>query len=350
MLKLVNLSKSYPSFSVRDLSLDIEKGEYFVLLGRSGSGKSVTLEMIAGLRKPDSGSVILNGTDITRLKIQERRVGLVFQDFAVFPHLPVFENIAYPLRMKGVAKSEIRSRVETIAREMNIEGLLRRRTTNLSGGEMQRVAVARTLVTSPDIILLDEPMASIDTPLRDDLRRLLRRINKMGMTILHVTHDYREAIRLADRVGVIHNGHIIQTGEPGKVFSEPYNRFVARFAGIQNFFKVSFSNDNGLVSGITRNGTRFILSGVTDFPVDGLVMIRNEAISIGRVRPIAVENIFEGVITELNRSESGYEAYIEAGEFFYVNFSEKDYNDLQLQNGDRVFLSFPSHALRVINK
>lgn len=348
MLKLVKITKSYPSFIIRDLDLDIYRGEYFVLLGRSGSGKSMTLELIAGLRKPDSGSIFLNGVDITDHKIQERRVGLVFQDFAVFPHLTVYDNIAYPLRIKRLGRGEIKEMVEKIAWEMNISQILQRKPSNLSGGERQRVAVARTLVTSPDIIMLDEPMASIDTPLRDDLRRLLRKINKSGITILHVTHDFREAIRLADRVGVIHNGHIIQTGTPDQVFSKPVNRFVARFAGIQNFFKVSIDRQDGKITGTTRDGARFYLPE-GNYPGNGLVMIRNEAISIGRKRTSGRDNCFEGVITELNRSEFGYEAYVDAGELFYINFSEQEYNELMLKAGERIFVSFPASAIRVIN-
>jgi len=347
MLELVNLNKKYPDFSIIDLSLRVEEGEYFVLLGRSGSGKSLTLELIAGLRSPDSGSVILNNIDITDVKIQQRRVGMVFQDFAVFPHLTVFENIAYPLRMKREKKEDIGKKVKNMAWEMNIESLLERKPDTLSGGERQRVAVARTLVTSPDIILLDEPMASIDTPLRDDVRRLLRKINRKGVTVLHVTHDYREAIRLADRVGVLHNGRLVQTGKPDEVFMNPVNRFVARFAGIQNFLSVSIEKDNNVNFAVCKSGNRLKLP-VGDCPQKGILMVRNDSITISLEPPQAVDNIVEGTINELNRSEFGYEAYVDAGEIFYVNFSDAEYNQMKLEIGNRIFLSFPDSALKVI--
>jgi ABC-type sugar transport system ATPase subunit len=296
---------------------------------------------------PDSGSVILNGVDITRIKIQQRKVGLVFQDFAVFPHLTVYDNIAYPLRMKGESKGDIEDRVKRMAWEMNIENILHRKPGNLSGGEKQRVAVARTLVTSPDIILLDEPMASIDTPLRDDVRRLLRKINSTGVTVLHVTHDFREAIRLADRVGILHNGHIVQSGSPDDVFANPANRFVARFAGIQNFFKVSITRDNNINFGICKNGSRLLLPE-GQYPGNGLLMVRNELIKVTLHSPAGEDNIVEGFIKELNRSESGYEAYVDTGEIFYVNFSSGECNEMNLKTGSRVYLSFPASALKVI--
>jgi ABC-type Fe3+/spermidine/putrescine transport system ATPase subunit len=347
MLELRDISKRYPSFQMKDLSFHITKGEYFVLLGRSGSGKSMTLDIIAGLRKPDSGAVILNGSDITSDKIQDRGVGMVFQDFALFPHLTVFDNIAYPLKVKRLPKVNIQEKVNAIAREINIDQLLHRKPDTLSGGERQRVAVARTLVTSPKIILLDEPMSSVDTPLRDDIRRLLRKINSEGMTILHVTHDFREAIRLADRVGVIHNGHIIQTGVPDYVFSNPVNRFVARFAGIQNFFKVDISLRDKEYIALGRSGVEFTLQK-GDYPANGLIMIRNDAIAIDIKSPGTKINMVKGVVIELNRSEFGYEAYVDAGEIFYINFSAKENIALNLMPGKEVYLSFKSSDLKVI--
>lgn len=347
MLELVNLNKKYPDFAIRNLSLRIEEGEYFVLLGRSGSGKSMALELIAGLRSPDSGKVLLNGNDITGVKIQQRNVGIVFQDFAVFPHLSVYDNIAYPLKMKGDDKDAIKVKVDRIAWEMNIESMLQRKPDTLSGGERQRVALARTLVTSPDIIMLDEPMASIDTTLRDDVRRLLRRINRNGMTVLHVTHDYREAIRLADRVGVLHDGHLIQVGSPDSVFSNPVNRFVARFAGIQNFFKVSVRKENSINFGVSRKGVRLMLPG-GEYPSDVLVMLRNDTITVSLHPTENADNQLEGTISELNRAEFGYEAYVDAGEIFYVNFSNNEFDKMKPETGSRVFLSFPDSAIKVI--
>lgn len=346
MLELKDISKSYGSFKLRNINLMIREGEYFVLLGRSGAGKSQLLEIIAGLRSPDNGSIFLNGKEITGEKIQNRKIGMVFQDFAIFPHLTVYENIAYPLRIKHLPRKEIRFMVGKMADNVNISHLLDRKTDDLSGGEKQRVAVARTLVTSPDIILLDEPMASIDTTLRDDVRRLLRKINGMGMTIMHVTHDYGEAIRLAHRVGVIHNGKILQTGTPDKVFSEPVNKFVARFAGIRNFFPVDISGERGRKVAISEKLKYIIPEG--DYPDNGLLIIKSDSIKLSLEKQNNCVNCINGEVSELNRAENGYEVFVDAGDLFHVQVSNKLFEQLSLIPGQKVFLSFSPGELKLI--
>src|ERR1035437_4936182 len=221
MLILKNISTKLGEFHLKDIDLNISKGTYYVLLGRSGSGKTQLLELIAGLTQPDSGEIWLNKENITHKKIQSRNIGLVFQDYAIFPNMTVLGNIAYSISSGKLSRHLVKEKVEKVAAELNILHLLDRKTDNLSGGELQRVALARTLITSPGLLLLDEPMASIDASLKDDIKRLLRRLNKHGLTIIHVTHDYREALSLATRVGVIHNGSIIQEGNPEDVFRRP---------------------------------------------------------------------------------------------------------------------------------
>ncbi|MEE4215155.1 MAG: ABC transporter ATP-binding protein [Bacteroidales bacterium] len=346
MLELRDISKSYGSFKLMNINLQIREGEYFILLGRSGAGKSQLLEIIAGLQSPDSGSIFLNEKDITGEKIQNRKIGMVFQDFAIFPHLTVYENIAYPLRIKHLPRKEIRFMVGKMAENVNISHLLDRKTDDLSGGEKQRVAVARTLVTSPDIILLDEPMASIDATLRDDVRRLLRKINDLGMTIMHVTHDYGEAIRLAHRVGVIHNGKILQTGTPDKVFSEPVNKFVARFAGIRNFFPVRIEDGNGGKVAISDK-LKFILPA-GDYPEKGLLILKSDSIKLSPGKQNNCVNCIKGEVSELNRAENGYEVFVDAGDLFHVLVSNKLFEQLSLIPGQEVFLSFSPGELKLI--
>lgn len=346
MLELKNISKVYGDFALSDINLDIKNGEYFVLLGRSGAGKSQLLELIAGLRSPDTGSIYLKGKDITNEKIQKRKTGMVFQDFAIFPHLTVYDNIAYSLKIKKLSRTVIDSRVREMADNVNISHLLNRKTNDLSGGERQRIAVARALVTSPEIILLDEPMASIDATLRDDVRRLLRKINAMGITILHVTHDYSEAVRLASRVGVIHNGRILQTGEPDEVFSKPVNRFVARFAGIRNFYSVKISADDGRYMA-ESDFNKYILPG-GPYADDGLLMIRSDAISLYGEQQKKWDNCIKGRITEINRAESGYEVLVDAGDIFHVLISRKEIKKLSPTVNKYVFLCFPSGELQII--
>ncbi|MDT8400269.1 MAG: ABC transporter ATP-binding protein [Bacteroidales bacterium] len=346
MLQLENISKSYDNFALRDINLEIPKGEYFVLLGRSGAGKSQLLELIAGLRSPDSGRIFLNGKEITREKIQHRKTGMVFQDFAIFPHLTVYENIAYALKIRRLPRKEIRTAVGTMAENVNIAHLLDRSTDDLSGGERQRVAVARTLVTSPDIILLDEPMASIDASLRDEMRRLLRKINEMGITMLHVTHDYGEAIRLANRVGIIHNGRILQAGIPDEVFSKPVNKFVARFAGIRNFFSVKIGREEGKTVAVSGKHKYSLPDG--DYPENGLLIIKSDSINLSLQEQKDSDNCIKGIVRELNRAESGYEVFVDAGDLFHVLLSNKDFEGLSLNPEQTVYLSFSADKLKLI--
>lgn len=354
MLRLININRRLGDFALTDINIEISDGEYYVLLGRSGSGKTQLLEMIAGLEHPDSGKIILDEKDITLQRIQDRKVGIVFQDYAVFPHMTVFGNIAYPLKARKEDKKRIVDKVEKIAVSMNISHILARNTQKLSGGELQRVAIARTLITSPRLLLLDEPLSSLDTSLKDDLKRLLRNLNKNGQTIIHVTHDYGDAISLAKRVGVIHNGKIIQEGSINEVFNNPSNRFVARYAGIRNFFRVKISGKNGLAFGITENNVKFKLNHTE--PVNSgeqakkyLLLIKNDSIVLSNEFPSEEDlNVFKGKIIELIPSEYGIEAIVEAGDLFYTNMSVSEMGNLRLKEGKEVWISFPSKAIVIL--
>jgi ABC-type Fe3+/spermidine/putrescine transport system ATPase subunit len=348
MLRLININRRLGDFALTDINLEISDGQYYVLLGRSGSGKTQLLELIAGLEHPDTGSIILDNEDITKQKIQNRKVGIVFQDYAVFPHMTVFGNLAYPLKVRNESKSSIAEKVENAANSMNIRHLLERGTEKLSGGELQRVALARTLITSPRLLLLDEPLSSLDTSLKDDLKRLLRNLNKAGQTIIHVTHDYGDAVSLAKRVGVIHNGKIIQEGSVSEVFNNPANRFVARYAGIRNFFRVDIVGDNGNLSGVTEHNTLFRLDGVPNVR-DRLILIRNESIVITNEKPSDIKlNSFKGKVIEMIPSEYGMEVTIDTGDLFYADTPASEIDELRLTEGKEVWISFPSNSIVVI--
>lgn len=349
MLRLIKVSRQLGDFALSDINLEVSDGQYYVLLGRSGAGKTQLLELIAGLEYPDTGRILLDGEDITRQRIQDRRIGIVFQDYAVFPHMTVFGNIAYPLKARKDDKKLIGEKVEKAAIAMNIRHLLERSTEKLSGGELQRVALARTLITSPRLLLLDEPLSSLDTSLKDDLKRLLRNLNKAGQTIIHVTHDFGDAVSLAKRVGVIHNGKIIQEGSVDEVFNNPSNRFVARYAGIRNFFKVDIIRENGESVGITDRNVRFKLNGVATAG-DNLLLIRNDALTLENEMPADTSlNVFRGKITEIIRSESGLELTIDTGDLFYVNARISEIERLGLNEGKEVWISFAAKDIVVIN-
>jgi ABC-type sugar transport system ATPase subunit len=349
MLKLTDINRRLGDFSLKDINLEIADGQYYVLLGRSGSGKTQLLELIAGLGHPDSGSILLDNVDITHQRIQDRRVGIVFQDYAVFPHMTVFGNIAYPLKVRKTDRKTIAENVEKAAIAMNIRHILERDTDKLSGGELQRVALARTLITSPRLLLLDEPFSSLDTSLKDDLKKLLRSLNKAGQTIIHVTHDYCDAMSLAKRVGVIHNGTIIQEGSVDEVFKNPSNRFVARYAGIRNFFKVDISVDNGIPIGITKNNVRFKL-GSQLVGTDALLILKNDSVSLSREMPENLNlNIMHGNISEIVPFGYGMEVIIDAGDLFYVNLPGTVFDTSQYREGEDVWMSFPPEAIVILN-
>jgi molybdate/tungstate transport system ATP-binding protein len=344
MLTLRKISKKLGNFHLTDIDLEISEGTYYVLLGRSGSGKTQLLELIAGLNKPDSGEIWLDGENITGKKLQKRNIGLVFQDYAIFPHMNVFGNIAYSLNTVKSDNSVIKEKVAKVATELNISHLLGRSTHHLSGGELQRVALARTLITSPRLLLLDEPMASIDASLKDDIKRLLRRLNNQGLTIIHVTHDYREAVSLSSKVGVIHNGRIIQEGNPDEVFRGPVNKFVARYSGIRNFFRVDFKEENGEWIAVTRGNQVFKLSG-NSYPTEGLLILRSDDIKISDELPdLHKVNSFRGTVREILPTEYGMEITVEAGEMFYVDLSTDTFKHQPLKEFSEVWISFSPEA------
>ena len=344
MLKLIDINRKLGNFALTDINLHIAEGQYYVLLGRSGSGKTQLLELIAGLECPDSGTILLDNEDITKKKIQDRKVGIVFQDYAVFPHLTVFGNIAYSLSTRKTDKSSVNEKVAKVAGELNISHLLGRSTRHLSGGELQRVALARTLITSPRLLLLDEPMASIDASLKDDIRRLLRQLNSRGLTIIHVTHDYREAVSLANMVGVLHNGKIIQGGRPDEVFRKPVNKFVARYSGIRNFFRMEFRKENAKWLALSQNKLVITLSG-NSYPPEGLLILRSDDIKISlNIPELPAVNCFKGVVKEIIPSEYGMEIAVDAGEIFYVDISADTFKQQPFKESSEVWISFLAEA------
>jgi len=236
MLRLEEVCLKLGTFELHRVSLEVKEGEYLVLLGPTGTGKTVLLETIAGLHPPGSGKIFLKGQDATLLRPEARHLGVVYQDYALFPHMSVYGNIAFGLRLKGESKTGISKAVEEMAGFLDIGPLLGRRPKNLSGGERQRVALARALVLRPHVLLLDEPLSALDRSTRDRLQRELKRIHReIGVTIFHITHDLSEAFFLGDHLVVMKDGTIQQEGVPEEVLERPANRFVAGLLGIENF-------------------------------------------------------------------------------------------------------------------
>jgi putative spermidine/putrescine transport system ATP-binding protein len=233
---LESLRKSYGEVvAVDDLDLEIQRGEFFTLLGPSGSGKTTTLRLIAGFERPDTGRVYLKGADVTAQPPYARDVNTVFQDYALFPHMSVAENVGYGLRVKGVRKRARGQRVDEALAIVRLAGLGARRPAQLSGGQRQRVALARAIVNRPQVLLLDEPLGALDLKLRQDMQVELKRIQEeVGITFVYVTHDQEEALTMSDRLAVFNQGRIEQVGTPAEVYEHPQTEFVAGFVGVSN--------------------------------------------------------------------------------------------------------------------
>ena len=240
LLSLKTLSKRFDKTqAVTDVSLDVDRGEFFGLLGPSGCGKTTTLRMIAGLEKPDSGSIAFDGQDITSLPAERRGFGMVFQNYALFPHLNVSENVAFGLRARHRPKSEIHDRVKAALELVQLPGYEKRRVDELSGGQQQRVAIARAIAIEPALLLFDEPLSNLDVTLREETRSELRElVARLGLTAVYVTHDQEEAFALCDRISVMAGGRILQTGRPRDLYEHPVQLSVARFLGRNNLIKV----------------------------------------------------------------------------------------------------------------
>jgi putative spermidine/putrescine transport system ATP-binding protein len=239
-IRLTGLRKSYGEVLALDgIELDVNAGEFFTLLGPSGSGKTTTLRLIAGFERPDEGRVDLAGEDVTRLPPDERNVNTVFQDYALFPHMSVGDNVAYGLRVKKVPKAEREQRVAEALAMVRLDGYQDRRPSQLSGGQRQRVALARALVNRPRVLLLDEPLGALDLKLRQQLQVELKRIqSEVGITFIYVTHDQDEALTMSDRIAVMDGGRVIQVGTPNEVYDEPESGFVAGFVGVSNLLEL----------------------------------------------------------------------------------------------------------------
>lgn len=240
-VKIENVSKQFGKVhGVKDLNLDIKTGEFFTFLGPSGCGKTTTLRMIAGFYYPTEGKIYFDDRDVTLLQPNKRNIGMVFQNYALFPHMTVDENIAFGLQVRKFSKFEIKQKVDRIRGLVHLAQYGNRKINELSGGQQQRVALARALVIEPDILLLDEPLSNLDAKLREETRIEIKRIqSELGVTTIYVTHDQMEAMAMSDRIMVMDNGYVKQIGTPQEIYNRPLNRFVADFIGETNLIEAT---------------------------------------------------------------------------------------------------------------
>lgn len=290
LLAVRDASKIYGALTVLDkASVDIHRGEFLTLLGPSGSGKTTLLMMIAGFVEPTAGSIMLGDRDISRIPPEARGFGMVFQGYALFPHMTVAENVSFPLRIRRMGSADIRERVTRTLDMVQLTHLADRRPRQLSGGQQQRVALARALVFEPGLLLLDEPLGALDRKLRVDMQLELKQLHeKLGTSFIYVTHDQEEALSMSDRIAVLHRGRLAQVDTPGRIYERPKTRFVADFLGESNFFtgKVTRARAGGFI--YEAEGAEFLHSGQADVVTIGetvLIALRPENIQLSRSRP-----------------------------------------------------------------
>jgi putative spermidine/putrescine transport system ATP-binding protein len=320
---LRRIVKKYDDFvAVDDLSIDIAAGEFVSFLGPSGSGKTTTLLLIAGFATPSGGSILLDGKDITRLPPYRRNIGMVYQNYALFPHMTVARNIAFPLRMRGLGRTEIDRLVGRALVLVRLEGLQDRLPRQLSGGQQQRVALARALVFEPPLLLMDEPLGALDKKLRDELQVEIKRIQRaIRSTVIYVTHDQEEALSMSDRVVVMHGGRVEQVGTPSELYERPRTRFVADFLGSSNFLETSVVSGGAVPLLRTKAGLQFAVEGLDGIAVgDSLtVAIRPERISIDEsAMPTALSRRARVVDSSYHGDTQRFQVEVDGGDMLTV--------------------------------
>ena len=352
ILALHGLSKDFGDFKLQPLDLAIQPGEFFCLLGPSGCGKTTVLRLIGGFETATEGRITLGDREITQLPPHKRNIHTVFQRYALFPHLSVFENIAFSLRLKKRPKSEIAERVLAALRLVEIEELRDRRTHQLSGGQAQRVALARALVDQPSVLLLDEPLSALDPALRTKMREELKALcRKVGSTFIMVTHDQEEALQLSDRMAVMRGGRCLQVGTPKAVYEDPADSFVAGFIGPVNEIPGEVSEPLGDQWCVTSQlGTfKFKKNGVA-YPKLVSLILRPEKIRVLRQRSVAQENLVEGEIVDLSYMGSRTEYTVKTHHIVFKVF-EPELERLKkrsLNPGDKIFLTWKSEDAIVL--
>lgn len=348
MLRVRDLSKRWGEFSLLGVNLDIEAKEYFTVLGPTGAGKTLLLELIAGFHSPDRGEIWLDGRELTELPPEKRGVGFVYQDYSLFPHLTVEENVRFGLDLRRVPRSKVERKVREIMRLLNISHLAKRYPSTLSGGEQQKAALARALVLDPKLLLLDEPLSAVDARTRERLREELKRIHRhSGVTTVHVTHDHEEAALLGDRIGVMSSGRVVQIGKPDEIFRRPRSEFVAGFMGVENILEGRAVTRGGITRVDVGGG--LVIDAVGERRGEVKVCIRPEDIIVAK-RPIrsSGRNLLRGRVTGISDRGTTVRLRIDAGREFAVIITKKSFADMELKVGSRVYLAFKASAVHLI--
>ena len=348
LLEVENLSIDLGDFHLRDVSLSVEENDYLTVIGPTGAGKSVLLEAIAGFYPLLSGRVILEGRDVTKEPPERRGISIVYQDYMLFPHMSVFDNIAFGLRKKGLPRGEIEREVRSIAEELHIDHILHRKPGTLSGGEQQRVALARALIVGPKVLLMDEPFSALDSKTREKLRSLVKSvIEEHGTTVIHVTHDFEDVFALAKHVAVTRDGRIVQFGTPEEVFSRPGDEFIASFVGT-NLLR---GRVEGLHDGLTavRVGN-VILYTADDADGEATLSLRPEEIILAREPgECSAQNVVPVEIAEMERrGQLVWLSLVSDGLSLRAVVTPNAVELLKIRPGERFYALFKASTLRVV--
>ena len=338
MIRLKGITKRFGAYPALDnVSLDVRDGEFLALLGPSGSGKTTLLRIIAGLAFPDQGSVYFNGADVTGLKVADRKVGFVFQHYALFRHMTIADNVGYGLRVRGVKKPERDARVNELLKLIRLDGLGGRYPSQLSGGQRQRVALARALAARPAVLLLDEPFGALDAKVRQELRQWLRKLHEeIQVTSVFVTHDQEEAFEVADHVVVMNHGKIEQTGTPAEVFEHPANAFVMDFLGNVNVFHGRLEQGKAVVPGVEFAYPEYQNSEARD----AAIYVRPHELWIER-QTNGVPSL-EAKVLHISPTGSRAKVELEAvgtGALMTAELTVERFSELRLKSGETVHVS-----------
>ena len=345
MIEIKELRAEVSGFALSDINLRVKEGEFFILLGPTGSGKTLVLEAITGTGPMHGGSIRLKGRDITGLPPERRGVGIVYQDYALFPHLTVMQNITYGLRYQNAKGIDSDKWVGELIRKLGLGAICDRSVTFLSGGEKQRVSLARSLAVNPSVLLLDEPLSALDPNFREDIREILKKLHReMEITFLMVTHDFSEALFLGERTAVLNKGRIEQTGTVSEVFTRPATPFVAEFVGMKNVLPATFSGDRAFVE-------EMVLRLAADGHEKGsFVAIRSEDIMLSRKKEeLQGANQFSGRVQGVTDQGLYHEVSVRSGTVRFVALLSKgDLLRLGLAGEKDIYLSIPESSIHVI--
>lgn len=350
MIRIERISKDLGDFFLRDVTLEIQDNEYFVILGPTGAGKSILLETIAGIYRPDTGRIILDDRDITHSPPRERNIGRVYQDYTLFPFLTVDENIGFGLKTKKLRKEEIKRKVDGLAELLGVSHLAHRYPATLSGGEQQKVAIARAIAMEPPMLLLDEPLSALDSRTRDYLREELKRVKReFGITMIHVTHDQTEALLLADRIAVLMHGRLMQVGTPHEIFNKPLTEELADFVGVENIlYGVVRSNENGIAEiEVDTGGTIFAVAEYRDGAVKAFVRPEDIILS-GSKGGCSTQNVLNGRITELQDIGPLTRVKLDTG--LVAHITKQSRESLELQIGQEIYATFKATSVHVVRE